>query len=84
MASGVPIVSTDVGIVRDALGEKQKEFILKERTKEDLKAKLVELLEHKEKFKELSEENLKQIEDWTWEKKCYQFREFFKKNLGQE
>ena len=81
MASGVPIVSTDVGIVRDALGEKQKEFILKERTKEDLKAKLVELLEHKEKFKGLSEENLKQREDWTWEKKCYQFRDFFKKNL---
>lgn len=84
MASGVPIVSTDVGIVRDALGEKQKEFILKERTKEDLKAKLVELLEHKEKFKELSEENLEQREDWTWEKKCYQFRDFFKKNLEQE
>ncbi len=81
MASGVPIVSTNVGIVRDALGEKQKEFILKERTKEDLKAKLVELLKHKEKFKELSEENLKQREDWTWEKKCYQFRDFFKKNL---
>ena len=84
MASGVPIVSTDVGIVRDALGEKQKEFILKERTKQDLKAKLVELLEHKEKFKELSEENLEQREDWTWEKKCYQFRDFFKKNLEQE
>ena len=81
MASGVPIVSTNVGIVRDALGEKQKKFILKERTKEDLKAKLVELLKHKEKFKELSEENLKQREDWTWEKKCYQFRDFFKKNL---
>ena len=81
MASGVPIVSTNVGIVRDALGEKQKEFILKERTKEDLKSKLVELLKHKEKFKELSEENLKQREDWTWEKKCYQFRDFFKKNL---
>ena len=81
MASGVPIVSTNVGIVRDALGEKQKEFILKERTKEDLKAKLIELLEHKEKFKELSEENLKQREDWTWEKKCYQFRDFFNQNL---
>lgn len=81
MASGVPIVSTNVGIVRDALGEKQKEFILKERTKEDLKSKLVELLKHKEKFKELSEENLKQREDWTWEKKCYQFRDFFKNNL---
>lgn len=81
MASGVPIISTNVGIVRDAFGEKQKEFILEERTKEDLKAKLIELLEHKEKFEELSEENLKQIKDWTWEKKCYQFREFFNQNL---
>ena len=81
MASGVPIVSTNVGIVRDAFGEKQKEFILKERAKEDLKAKLVELLDHKEKFKELSEENLRQIKDWTWEKKCYQFRDFFNQNL---
>ena len=42
---------------------------------------LVELLEHKERFKELSEENLKQIKDWTWEKKCYQFRDFFNQNL---
>ena len=83
MASGVPVVSTNVGIVRDAFGEKQKNFILKERTKEDLKAKLVELLEHKEKFKELSEENLKQIKDWTWEKKCYQFRDFFNQNMKQ-
>ena len=81
MASGVPVVSTNVGIVRDAFGEKQKNFILKERSKEDLKAKLVELLEHKEKFKELSEENLKQIKDWTWEKKCYQFRDFFNQNM---
>ena len=32
MASGVPIISTNVGIVRDAFGEKQKKFILKERS----------------------------------------------------
>ena len=81
MASGVPIVSTNVGIVRDALGEKQKEFILKERTKADLKAKLIKLLNNKEQFKELSEENLIQIKEWTWEKKCYQFKEFFNQNL---
>lgn len=81
MASGVPIISTDVGIVRDAFGTKQKEFILKERTKEQLKNKLIDLLEHKEKFEELSKENLKQIQDWTWENKCNQFKEFFEKNL---
>lgn len=81
MATGIPIISTDVGIVRDAFGEKQKEFILKERSKEELKNKLVTLLKQKEKLEELSKENLNQIKEWTWENKCYQFRDFFIKNL---
>lgn len=81
MASGVPIISTNVGIVRDAFGEKQKGFILKERSKQELKNKLITLLNKKELFEELSEENLKQIKEWTWEKKCNQFKEFFEKNL---
>ena len=81
MASGVPIVSTNVGIVRDAFGEKQKEFILEERSKQDLKNKLIALLNRKELFEELSKENLEQIKQWTWEEKCKQFKEFFEKNL---
>lgn len=81
MASGVPVVSTNVGIVRDAFGIKQKEFILKERTKKELKDKLIILLNNKQFFKQLSEENLEQINEWTWEKKCNQFKEFFKANL---
>lgn len=81
MASGVPIISTNVGIVRDALGEKQKKYILKERTKENLKSALIELLNDKEQFKELSNENIKQIQNWSWKKKCEQFKEFFEKNL---
>lgn len=81
MASGVPIISTDVGIVRDAFGEKQKEYILKNRTKEDLKNKLRKILENMETLEELSKENLYQIKDWTWENKCKQFGEFFEKNL---
>lgn len=81
MASGVPIISTDVGIVRDAFGEKQKEYILKNRTKEELKEKLIDLVNNKEKLKELSNENLKQIQTWTWKDKCDQFKEFFDKNL---
>lgn len=81
MASGVPIISTNVGIVGDAFGEKQKKFILKERTKEELENKLIEILDNKEMFEELSKENLEQIKEWTWEKKCQQFKEFFEKNL---
>lgn len=81
MASGVPIISTNVGIVRDAFGKKQTEFILEERSKEALKNKLITLLNHKELLEELSKENLEQIKDWTWEKKCQQFKEFFKNNI---
>ena len=81
MASGVPIISTNVGIVRDAFGKKQTEFILEERSKEALKNKLITLLNHKELLEELSKENLEQIKDWTWERKCQQFKEFFKNNI---
>lgn len=81
LTSGVPIISTNVGIVRDALGEKQKKFILEERTKECLKNKLIKLLDDKKQFKELSQENLLQRDNWSWEKKCNQFKEFFEKNL---
>ena len=81
MASGVPIISTNVGIVRDALGEKQSKYILKERTKDELKDKLINLLNDKKQFKELSEENILQRQEWSWKKKCEQFKQFFDKNL---
>ena len=81
MASGVPVISTDVGIVRDAFGPKQKKYILKERTKQALKEAMIDLLKNKQQFEELSKENLTQIQDWSWKNKCYQFKEFFDKNL---
>lgn len=81
MASGVPIISTDVGIVRDALGEKQKKYILKERSKEALKQVIIQLLEDKTQLEELSKENLVQIQEWSWQKKCEQFKAFFEENL---
>lgn len=77
MACGIPIISTNVGIVPEALGTKQQDFILKERTKEALKEKIIYLIENPEKSKELSKENLEQIKDWSWSKKCEQFKEFF-------
>lgn len=84
MACGVPVISTDVGIVSEAFGEKQKEYIIEERTKEALKEKIVKLLENKEQFKTLSDENLKQIKNWSWNIKCKQFREFFKENMKND
>ena len=77
MACGVPIISTRVCIVPDALGTKQKEFILEERTKECLKQKIIYLLERPDLFKDLSQENLERIKKWTWEEISQKFDNFF-------
>lgn len=80
MACGVPAISTDVGIVPEVFGEKQKKYII-DRTKEDLKSKIIELINNKQELKKLSEENLKQIQEWSWENKAMQFKKFFDDNL---
>lgn len=81
MACGVPIISTDVGIVPEALGEKQKEYIIK-RDKDELKEKIKQLISNPERLKELSEENLVQIQEWSWDKKALQFKKFFDENIN--
>lgn len=78
MACGVPVISTNVGIVQEALGKKQHEFILKECTKDCMKETLLQLLNSTtDKIINLSEENLKQIKNWEWKKICKKFEEFF-------
>lgn len=80
MACGVPVISTDVGIVSEVFGEKQKKFII-ERSKEDLKCKIVTILNNKNILKELSKENLGRINEWTWEKKANLYKKLFEENL---
>lgn len=85
MYCGVPIISTDVGIVSEALGEKQKEFILgdrengenDEKIKNKLKKKIMELYNDRNKFEILSEENLESIEQFDGGKTIKKFEEFF-------
>lgn len=78
MACGIPIVSTDVGIVQDVFGKKQKQFILKERSINCLKKKIVYLIENPQMFKELSDENLFSIKKWSWKEKVKNFDTYFK------
>ena len=65
MASGVPIIATDVGIVPEVLGPKQKEFIIGDREngnndniiRNNLKEKIIYLYNNRHLLKELSSEN---------------------------
>lgn len=81
MACGIPVITTDVGVVNQVFGKKQKDFVLKERTKECLKERIIYLINHLELFKELQEENLKEIKNWTWEEISLKFKKFFDDSL---
>ena len=84
MAAGIPIISTDVGIVPELFGEKQKEYILKERSKDELKKKLRKMIDNIDKIDELRQENLKEIEDWTWKKISYKMKKFLDERFVNE
>lgn len=81
MACGVPIITTDVGIVKEVFGPKQRNFILKKRSKEELKKKIIEIIDNKFVLKELSKENLKYIKKWDWKIIGKNFKKFFDENL---
>ena len=66
MASGVPVVSTRVGIVPEALGPKQNDFILPQRSVEAMADALRRLASDRSQLRKLSDENLKQVKKWSW------------------
>lgn len=82
MAMGLPIITTDVGIAKEIFGEKQKNYILKERTKECLKEKIKELIT-KNEFEVLSKENIANIKNNDWTKISLKYNEFFEKILNK-
>jgi glycosyltransferase involved in cell wall biosynthesis len=84
LACGVPIISTDVGIVPDALGPQQSRFVLSERSVECLKDALRALAQAPALFRTLSEENLRRAEDWDWAHQTAKFDAFFSQMLDQK
>lgn len=85
MSCGVPVITTDVGIVREALGEKQKEYIIGDRKngqndeeiKKILKEKIIKLYNNREILRELSIENLISIEKYDGGKIIKEFESYF-------
>lgn len=76
MASGVPVISTDVGLVPELFGPLQREFILRERSVDALKDSLRRLHADRSLFARLSEENLTSIKPWDWKNVAPRFDEF--------
>ena len=83
MACGVPVVTTDVGVVPEVFGPAQSAFILSERSVECLVAALRRLLADPALFGQLSTENLERISQWTWRSKTDKFDRFFTAVLEQ-
>ena len=77
MACGIPIISTDVGIVPQAFSERQTKFILKERSIGCLKEAIKTFMTNRQIFKELSTENLQSIKLWDWKIKAQGFAAYF-------
>lgn len=67
MACGIPVVSTDVGIVPEAFGERQKRFIISEPAVERFADAVAELLEDQPLRQAIAEENRNRALDWSWE-----------------
>ena len=82
MACGVPIISTDVGIVSEVLGNKQRDFII-ERSADKLKERIIYILDNINIFNILSKENLEEIKKCSWKNKSEEYKEFFYKNINQ-
>jgi glycosyltransferase involved in cell wall biosynthesis len=77
MACGVPVISTDVGIVPEAFGALQKSFILADRSIASMKEAIRRLYQDRVVLAELSHENLEAIVPWNWSRRVQEFRRFF-------
>ena len=77
MACGVPIVTTDVGIVPEAFGPLQRQFVLETRALDALVEKLKTLLRTPTLLQDLSAENRAAIAPWDWRLKALPFGDFF-------
>jgi glycosyltransferase involved in cell wall biosynthesis len=77
MACGVPVISTDVGIVPEAFGPLQSTLILPERSIDELKTALRSLYKSRDLLPRLSAENLGRVKAWDWSLRVQKFRHFF-------
>lgn len=77
MASGVAIVTTDVGIVHQVFGPEQMQFVLKHRCPEAVAEALERLILDRGLLKCLQDENIRQRETLSWKLRWPLWRTLF-------
>lgn len=82
MACGVPVVTTNVGIVSEVLGPQQRNFILKERSATALANAIEQLARNRLMLSILAEENLQSIKPWDWSVRTDALRRFFRSHIN--
>ena len=83
MACGVPVISTDVGIVPEVFGEQQQAMIVAERTPQAIAAAIRKMHEDRSLFATLSAENLESIKPWDWQIRVEAFASFFQSTIDR-
>ena len=84
MACGVPVVTTDVGIVREVFGQLQSQFIVDERSPVAFAEKIGILLDDESAMQELSRQNRESVSAWGWDVQAKKFGQFFSSILASQ
>ncbi|MEM3394207.1 MAG: glycosyltransferase family 4 protein, partial [Candidatus Methanomethylicia archaeon] len=83
MAVGIPIISTDVGIVSEVFGFHQKKFIFK-RDIDELVKKLIMLINNPSIYNLISKENLYSIKKFDIKKTILKYKNFFTNTMNKK
>lgn len=81
MACGIPVVSTDVGIVSEALGDLQKRFIIPRADVDDFSGGVAGILGDDDLRRDLGSENRQRALEWSWDIKTKAWWPFWRDAL---